>query len=117
MDSTLAAARDIPLQLEHSDADGDPSLGRFGASSIKTSSSAAAVKRDLGEAGTKWAPGATWSTQGTPNFPKKTIHTCSAFGTRQETQQQAVSAPGQLLSGDFRTQRPPYEPHTAQSTG
>ena len=81
------------LQQQHSDADGKvSSLGFFDASSIKTSSSAAATKGSWVKAGNKCAPGTTWTRPRTQNFPRNTIQTCSAIGTRQETQQHVAQS-------------------------
>ena len=93
VDSTRAAARDhdrpswsTATLTERS------SLGKFGASSIMTISSAAATRSELGQSGKKWSPGATCTRQGTQDFPRNTIQTCSALGTRQETQQHVVQS-------------------------
>ena len=80
------------------------SLGRFSAGSIATLSNAAA-KKELGETGKKWPL--------VRHGPDQALN--SALGTGQETQKHVtqgqlsprVGAPGQLLSSDRRTTRPP----------
>ena len=111
VDPTRAVARDIiSSRLEHSDADGKAELGLV--------RQRCCDKKRAGQKREEWAPGATWTRLGTQNFtagrlepgrkPNKTSRRASSLPR--------VGAPGQLLSSDLRTTRPPYEPHTTQST-
>ena len=80
-------------------------------------------KKGAGQKTREMGPGATWTRLGTQNFLRNTVRTCSALGPRQETQQHVAQGQqseaeyqGMFLVVIFRTKRPQYEPHTAQST-
>ena len=61
-------------------------MNRSGAGSIKTLSTAAATKRELGRNARDGPLVLTWSRLGTQDFSRNTVESCSALGTRQETQ-------------------------------
>ena len=113
VDSTRVAARDIiRSRLEHSDADGEAKLGLVRRRLVNTSRSAAATK-GAGQKRKNWAPGATWTRLGTQNYPRNTVESCSALGTKQETQlhvtQSQFLSTRPIISNDNAKPVPPQE--------
>ena len=125
LDCLHSCCRTRHTQLQHWDTatvTGRPSSDWLRRKHKKTSRSAAATKKDLGESGQEMGPWCDMdqtrhATLLQERYPEVRLEPGRTFNStwRRANCLPRVGAPGQSLSSDRRTTRPPHKPHTAQS--
>ena len=117
-DVTPATTRDMKLPVVRGDAGGNSELEQV-QHMFEQNITQLLRRRGSWAETPEMGSGATWTRQGTQNFPRNTVETCSALGARHETQQhvaQGQQPPKSRSTRSVAERRPSHHTTTVQTT-